>query len=59
MSRVRVAVAVALGFLAVPAEAAAPSAVRGTIVVKGLKSNADAVVSLEAPGLSSCRPPSP
>ena len=30
---------------------AAPSVVRGTVTVKGAKSNADAVVTLEAPGL--------
>ena len=53
------AVAVALGLVAVPVQAAAPSAVRGTIVVKGVKSNADAVVTLEAPGLKLAPPPSP
>ncbi len=36
----------------------APSAVRGTVVVKGVKSNADAVVTLEAPGLKLGPPPS-
>ena len=35
----------------------APSAVRGTVVVKGVKSNADAVVTLEAPGLKLGPPP--
>ena len=34
-----------------PALAAAPTAVRGTVTVKGAKTNADAVVTLEAPGL--------
>jgi hypothetical protein len=28
-----------------------PVAVRGTVVVKGVKTNVDAVVTLEAPGL--------
>jgi plastocyanin len=34
-----------------PAPARAPSAVRGLVTVKGAKTNADAVVTLEAPGL--------
>ena len=59
MSRARVAVAFALAFVAVPVQAAAPSAVRGTIVVKGVKSNADAVVPLEAPGLKLTLPVEP
>jgi len=59
VSRARVAVAVALGFVAVPVQAAAPSAVRGTVVVKGVKSNADVVVTLEAPGLKLAPPAEP
>jgi len=39
--------------------AAAPSAVRGTVLVKGVKSNADAVVTLEAPGLKLAPPAEP
>lgn len=39
--------------------AAAPSAVRGTIVVRGVKSNADVVVTLEAPGLKLAPPAEP
>jgi plastocyanin len=37
----------------------APSAVRGTVVVKGMKTNADAVVTLEAPGLKLAPPAEP
>jgi plastocyanin len=43
-----------LGVLALAAaesRAGAPSAVRGVVTVKGAKTNADAVVTLEAPGL--------
>jgi plastocyanin len=32
-------------------EAAAPSAVRGTVAVKGVRTSADVVITLEAPGL--------
>jgi plastocyanin len=39
--------------------AAAPTAVRGTVVVKGSKSNADVVVTLEAPGLKLAPPAEP
>jgi len=62
-------VAVALGATATPAAAllaeaqraptGAPSAIRGTVVVKGVKSNADAVVTLEAPGLKLSPPAEP
>jgi len=55
----RLVVALGVGFVAVRVDAAAPSAVRGTIVVKGAKSNADAVVTLEAPGLPLAPPPEP
>jgi len=55
----RLVVALGVGFVAVRVDAAAPSAVRGTIVVKGAKSNADAVVTLEAPGLPLALPPEP
>ena len=41
------------------AAAAAPAAVLGTIVVKGVKSNADVVVTLEAPGLKLTLPAEP
>jgi plastocyanin len=37
----------------------ASSAIRGTVVVKGAKSNADAVVTLEAPGLELAPPAEP
>ena len=50
MSRFAAAV-VALALCAGPASAAVPSAVRGVVSVKGVKTNAGAVVSLEAPGL--------
>jgi plastocyanin len=58
-----VALCAATTALAVPpkpplAPSGAPSAVRGTVVVKGVKSNADAVVTLEAPGLKLGPPPS-
>ena len=42
-----------------PAPAGAPSAVRGTVLVKGVKTNADVVVSLEAPGLKLSPPTEP
>lgn len=48
----------ALG-VAAPAGAEAPTAVRGTVVVKGVKSNADVVVTLEAPGLKLAPPAEP
>jgi plastocyanin len=53
------ALALALSLGVPPAWAAAPSAVRGTVVVKGAKSNADAVVTLEAPGLKLTPPAEP
>ena len=59
MRLARLVVALGVGFVAVRVDAAAPSAVRGTIVVKGAKSNADAVVTLEAPGLPLAPPPEP
>ena len=59
MRLARLVVALAVGFVAVRVDAAAPSAVRGTIVVKGAKSNADAVVTLEAPGLPLAPTPEP
>jgi plastocyanin len=54
--------AVSLSATATPAPVAptgAPSAVRGTVVVKGVKTNADAVVTLEAPGLKLAPPTEP
>jgi plastocyanin len=42
-----------------PPPAGAPPAVRGTVVVKGAKTNADAVVTLEAPGLKLAPPAEP
>jgi len=42
---------VAAALAAATAPAGAPSAVRGTVTVTGAKSNANAVVTLEAPGL--------
>jgi plastocyanin len=62
-------VAVGLGATVAPAPAlpaqaqrtptGAPSALRGTVVVKGVKSNADVVVTLEAPGLKLAPPTEP
>ena len=49
----------ALVLVATRSSAAAPSAVRGTVVVKGVKTNADAVVTLEAPGLKLDPPAEP
>jgi plastocyanin len=43
--------AAALALVSAAAPAGAPSAVRGTVTVAGAKSNANAVVTLEAPGL--------
>ena len=39
--------------------AAAPAAVRGIVTIEGVKTNAGAVVTLEAPGLEAAPPPSP
>jgi plastocyanin len=39
--------------------AAPPAALRGTVVVKGVKSNADVVVTLETPGLKLAPPAEP
>lgn len=50
--------ALALGLPAL-AIAAAPAVVRGTVSVKGVKSNADVVITLEAPGLPLAPPPQP
>jgi plastocyanin len=49
--RCSLAVAAALALLPEAAPAGAPSAVRGTVTVTGAKSNANAVVTLEAAGL--------
>jgi plastocyanin len=58
--RRRVALLVALGGLAAPeARGAAPSVVSGTVVVKGVRSSADAVITLEAPGLALSPPAAP
>jgi plastocyanin len=45
--------------VASPASAATPGAVSGTVTGKGLKTNADMVVSLEAPGLLLAPPTQP
>lgn len=59
MSRL-VALLVAFAGLAAPeARAAAPAVVSGTVVVKGVRSNADAVITLEAPGLKLSPPAEP
>ena len=50
--------ALALG-LGGAADAAAPTVVRGTVIVKGVKTNADVVVTLEAPGLALSPPAQP
>jgi plastocyanin len=42
-----------------PAPAVAPAAVRGVVTIKGVKTNAWAVVSLEAPGLKLTPAPEP
>jgi plastocyanin len=56
----RAAPLLALAFLvASVARAAAPVAVRGTVVVEGAKTNADVVVTLEAPGLKLTPPVEP
>jgi plastocyanin len=56
----RAALLLALAFLvASVARAAAPVAVRGTVVVEGAKTNADVVVTLEAPGLKLTPPVEP
>jgi plastocyanin len=52
--------AAALAFaVAGAASAAVPSIVRGTVSVKGVKSNADVVITLEAPGLPLAPPAQP
>ena len=56
MRRVWAAAALAL---AGAAGSAAPTVVRGTVAVKGVKSNADVVVTLEAPGLPLSPPAQP
>jgi plastocyanin len=53
------AAAVALSLVATPPPPAAPSTVRGSVVVKGAKTNADVVVTLEAPGLKVAAPAQP
>ena len=58
MSRSAWVAALALGVGGL-AEAAVPSTVRGTVVVKGVRTNADAVVTLEAPGLKLDPPAEP
>ena len=58
--RRRVGVLLALAGLVAPeARAAAPSVVSGTVVVKGVKSSADAVITLESPGLELSPPAEP
>ena len=58
MSRSAWVAALALGVGGL-AEAAVPSTVRGTVVVKGVRTYADAVVTLEAPGLKLDPPAEP
>jgi len=58
MTRLLLPAALALGVIA-RSEAEAPTAVRGTVVVKGVKTNADVVVTLEAPGLPLAPPAEP
>ena len=58
MTRLLLPAALALGVIA-RAEAEAPTAVRGTVTVKGVKTNADVVVTLEAPGLKLAPPAEP
>jgi len=53
------AVAFVAALVPVGAGAAPPATVRGTVVVKGQKTNADAVVTLEAPGLKTTPPAEP
>lgn len=53
------ALAAVLALAALPARGAAPSVVSGTVVVKGVRSNADAVITLEAPGLRPSPPAEP
>jgi plastocyanin len=53
------AIVVGLILAATPARAAAPTAVRGKVTVKGVKTNANAVVTLEAPGLELDPPAEP
>lgn len=55
-----VAVGLAVGGGAAPVgPTGAPSAVRGVVTVKGVKTSADAVVTLEAPGLKLAPPAEP
>ena len=53
------ALAAVLALAALPARGAAPSVVSGTVVVKGVRSSADAVITLEAPGLKLSPPAEP
>ena len=53
------AIAVATLPLLIPATAADTGAVVGTVVAKGLRTNADIVVSLQAPGLKPAPPAKP
>jgi plastocyanin len=53
------AVAFIAALVPVGAGAVPPATVRGTVVVKGQKTNADAVVTLEAPGLKTTPPAEP
>ena len=55
----RLAFAGILAFAAVGLGAAETGTVRGKVVVKGQKSNANAVISIEAPGLKLTPPPEP
>jgi plastocyanin len=56
---VRAAASAAALALGLAGAAAAPSVVRGTVSVKGVKSNADVVITLEAPGLPLSPPVQP
>jgi plastocyanin len=59
LSRAARTAALAVALLGARAEAAAPSAVQGKVVVRGVKTNADVVVTLEAPGLKLTPPAEP
>ena len=58
---IRPGLAAVLGLLVVvtPAVVAASTIVRGTVAVKGVKTNADVVITLEAPGLPLAPPAEP
>ncbi len=59
MARLPLILAAGLALASGAASAAVPSAVRGTVTITGVKTNAWAVVSLEAPGLKLTPPVEP